>query len=557
MEKTLLIIADFNITTFAGYLRNDLTFPKINPVLRPYGQVMQELLDPNVKSWAKDVDYSIIWTRPKSVLPSFKKVGQFEPIDIETLLSEVDAFASHILRFSESVGHIFLPLWTLESTNNSADLIDLEANVGENHVLMQLNLHLINQLSSNGNINLLNTNNWLLEGGKESFSSKLYYLSKSPFGTIVYKSAVKSIKSSIIGLMGQAKKLIVLDLDDTLWGGIVGDLGWENVRLGGHDGIGESFVDFQHSLRALKNKGILLAIVSKNEEDVALEAIDKHPEMVLCKEDFVAWRINWQDKAKNIFDLVEEINLGMQSVVFIDDNPVERDRVRQSLPEVFVPDWPKDKMKYKEALLNLSCFNTPQLSKEDVQRTRMYIEEKKRQSQLTSFSDLDTWLLSLEMKVRIEPLNESNAQRTLQLLNKTNQMNLSTRRLTSEELNSWNLSKNNNLWVLYVSDKFGDYGLTGIVSGSINGDSMILVDFILSCRVFGRKIEQVMLAQLFQYAQNKGLKTICAEYLPTKKNKPTFQFFSQSGFKIEQEHSFSMQIHKKYSFPEGITIDKN
>src|SRR5262249_53417094 len=158
-----------------------------------------------------------------------------------------------------------------------------------------------------------------------------WYLGKIPFSNDVFKDAVSDVKTAIRGLSGQSKKLVILDLDDTLWGGIVGDIGWQDLVLGGHHPIGESLVDFQKELKALKNRGILLAVVSKNEESIALEAIRNHPEMVIKERDLVGWRINWNDKAANIADLVRELNIGLDSVVFVDDNPVERARVREAL----------------------------------------------------------------------------------------------------------------------------------------------------------------------------------------------------------------------------------
>lgn len=557
MVKSLLIIADFNVQTLAGYLLNDIELPQIKPVLRPFGQVMQELLNPCIEEVLETIDYSLIWTRPQAVISSYKKVQQFEELDLEVLFKEVDEFAAILKSFGSKAGPVFIPLWSEENFNNSTALIDLKANTGPTYILQALNLRFMDNLAGESNIHFLDTNKWILSVGKEAFNPKLYYLSKSPFGNHVYKSVVTTLKSSINGLLGNTRKLIILDLDDTLWGGIVGDLGWENIRLGGHDGIGEAFVDFQQELKALKNKGILLAIVSKNEESVALEAINQHPEMVLTQEDFVGWRVNWNDKARNIAELVKELNLGLQSVVFIDDNPVERDRVKQSLPEVFVPEWPKDKMRYTEKLFELSCFNTPSINKEDANRTRMYIDEKKRQTLLETHDNLDAWLKSLEMVVKIEPLNSANLQRTVQLFNKTNQMNLSTRRFTVDEMQAWAAKDDTQLWVFYVSDKFGDSGLTGIVSTQLSENQVQIVDFILSCRVFGRKVEEIMLAQVYKYAKETGSSTINARYLPTKKNKPTLSFFTRSGFNENKDQLFSWDLKHPYSYPEGISIISN
>jgi FkbH-like protein len=263
--------------------------------------------------------------------------------------------------------------------------------------------------------------------GLPASAHRAWYLGKMAAPRGILEEAAADIKAAMLGLTGGARKLLVLDLDDTLWGGIVGDIGWEGLRLGGHDAEGEAFVDFQKAIKSLKRRGIVLGIVSKNEESIALEAIASHPEMVLRQDDFVAWKINWQDKARNIAELAQALNLGLQSVVFIDDNPVERARVREALPEVLVPEWPEDKLLYPSTLLRLGCFDTPALSKEDLERTRMYAEEQQRERLQQQVGSIEEWLMTLGLQVQAEPLKPVNLARSTQLLNKTNQLNLSRR----------------------------------------------------------------------------------------------------------------------------------
>src|SRR5207249_4608997 len=188
----------------------------------------------------------------------------------------------------------------------------------------------------------------------------------------VLQEAARDIKGAVQAIRGESRKLLVLDLDDTLWGGSVGEIGWQNIKLGGHDAVGEAYVDFQRVLKSLLNRGNLLAIVSKNQESVALAALENHPEMVLRPGDFAGWRINWRDKAENIVELVSELNVGLQSVVFIDDNPAERALVAEALPEVLVPQWPESPLLYSAALHDLRCFDRPCLTDEDLTRSQMY-----------------------------------------------------------------------------------------------------------------------------------------------------------------------------------------
>jgi FkbH-like protein len=280
--------------------------------------------------------------------------------------------------------------------------------------------------------------------------------------------------------------------------------------------------------------------------------------MFLKLEDFAGWRVNWKNKAQNIIDLVSELNLGLQSVVFIDDDPVERAWVREALPEVYVPEWPKDKMMYKSALLNLRCFDTPSISKEDVQRTKMYMSERQRINLGKKIGSLEEWLKALDIKIKVEGLNKTNLQRTAQLLNKTNQMNLTTRRMTESELVEWVRQKERRLWTFRVSDKFGDSGLTGIISLEVDNQKGKIVDFVLSCRVMGRKVEETMLYTVIKYARSIGLDIIYAKYIPTPKNKPCLKFWENSGFSISEEgNCFTWKVKDDFPAPGIIKIENS
>ncbi len=300
-----------------------------------------------------------------------------------------------------------------------------------------------------------------------------------------------------------------------------------------------------------------MGIVSKNDEATALRAIREHPEMVLRLEDFAGWRINWQDKAQNVADLAAELNLGLQSVVFIDDNPAERARVREALPEVLVPDWPTDVTRYRQALAALHCFDQPTLSAEDRQRTRMVQADRARHAARAQVGSLDDWLMTLDMIVRVEPLAPDNLARAAQLLNKTNQMNLRTRRLDEAALLDWSRRDGRRVWVLRVADKLGDLGLTGLVSIEREGPIAHLPDLLLSCRVMGRKLEHLMLALAVREAQGMGLHRVEARYLPTDKNGPCLAALSQCGLAYDSvTQVFSWPTDRPYPFPPHLRVQE-
>ena len=552
---TCVLVSDFNLQNFAGFAANDGEFPRIEPISASFGEPISVLIHPEQPCWQDAPDVALIWTQPQSVVPAFQALLRYEPVLLQTMLQQVDEYCRHLISAGERVKWVLVPSWVLPSTRRIFGLLDMQTEVGLTNTIMRMNLRLAENLESADNIYVLDTQRWMVQAGRQAFSHQLWYLGKIPFGNEVFKAAVGDIKAALRGMLGYGRKLILVDLDDTLWGGIVGDAGWDNLLLCGHDHIGEAYVDFQHALKSMKNRGVLLAIVSKNEEQVAIEAIEKHPEMVLKLNDFAGWRINWQDKVQNIIELLTELNLGPQSAVFIDDNPAERARVKENLAEVLVPDWPQDPLLYPSALFGLECFELPSLSREDLNRTNMYLSENRRRELKKNISSLEEWLAQLGIRVQFEELLPANLPRAAQLLNKTNQLNLSTRRMSQAELAAWAGQINHSLWTLRVSDKFGDAGLTGIVSLEIQDQKAQIVDFILSCRVMGRKIEEVMIAAAIHQARAEGIQRIYARYKPTSKNKPCLKFFESLYPRFQRQGDCFIHDDKEpFAFPEHIEV---
>ena len=320
------------------------------------------------------------------------------------------------------------------------------------------------------------------------------------------------------------KKMAIVDLDNTLWEGIVGDVGWENIKPN---------VEIQTMLKQMKEAGMLLAICSKNEEDAALDAIEKHPDMILRMEDFVSYRINRADKPSNIKAISFETGIALDFIVFIDDELREREAVKEILPDVLVPDWP----------CNMQFFvGSP--TEEDVKRTELYRDEFKRVRSAKKSDDYTAWLVGLEQIVTVEMVTADNEARVRQLLNKSNQMNLRTRRPSMSDPLF-------NTFALSVKDRFGDCGIVGIL-GFEGGH---VRDFVLSCRVMGRGIEQAMCAVIGHYATLTQVDRIYAEYLPTNKNWPCSEFFREEGFYLDKKGYVIPALCPV--MPEGIGIQYN
>ena len=279
--------------------------------------------------------------------------------------------------------------------------------------------------------------------------------------------------------------------------------------------------------------------------------------MVLAMKDFVTYRINWEDKAKNIVDIVDELNLGLQSVVFLDDSPFERARVKETLPEVLVPELPKDPADYNTFLSKLRCFDTINITEEDKVRANLYKTEFKRTKLKQQLKSLSDWIKTLNLTIVVENIKSENIPRAAQLLNKTNQMNLSTRRLSEQEFNDWIHIQSNNLWTIRATDKFGDYGIIGILSISIKDNTATLVDFILSCRVVGRYIEETMIEFLKEFCNENNVNKINGKYIKTEKNSLCYNFFNRLQLIDDKQDFFELSSKQKKFDLLNITVKKN
>lgn len=542
----LVLVSDFNLANLAGILRSREGFPW-DPRVAPMDQVVATLNKPS----SADAS-ALVWTRPERISPEFQRALHFAQADPERVLADVDTFADVLVNAARHHRMLFVPTWQIPSHRFGAG--ELRHGQGVHDLLMRMQLRLAERVAATPNIHLLHSARWLQQAGESAWSDRLWYLTKTPFSNAVFQAAVTDLQALADQLAGRSVKLIVLDLDDTLWGGIVGDDGWENLHLGGHDASGEGFVDFQRTLKGLKERGIMLAIASKNDEAVALEAIDRHPEMVLRREDFVAMRINWNDKASNIAEMVKGLNLGLQSVLFIDDNPVERSRVREFLPEVNVPEWPANKLLYDRTLRSLPVFNLDTLSTEDAQRTKLYQEEAERERTRGSHADVDGWLRSLGTEVIAAPLNDADFARVHQLFGKTNQFNLTTHRWTEQELRDRMADPLRPVWSFRVRDRFGDAGLTGILGLDLHDQQQATItDLVLSCRVMGRKVEETLLHVATEMARDAGKKLVRADFIPTAKNKPCLEFMQGSGF-AQDGDVFSWDNARIYVRPDTLTL---
>lgn len=399
------------------------------------------------------------------------------------------------------------------------------------------------------NIYLLDLADTIAEIGRKRFySNKMWYISNMPYSREGLNAVVMEIDRVLSAAFNTRKKIIALDLDNTLWGGVVGEDGIEGIELSRHK-EGQRYYDFQRQLFEMKNRGILLAINSKNNFDDAEAVIRGHSAMLLRDNDFVSRKINWENKAVNLRAMESELNLTEGSFIFIDDNPMEREIAKGECPEMLIPDFPVDTTQLLEFAENIwfdHCRPLCILS-EDLKKTQMYQNEAKRKQEMNESINLNDYLAKLEMVVDIHKMRSEELERVTQLINKTNQFNVTTKRYTRAEVEELVKNSNNVIYVVYYSDKYDDSGLISVIV-LMNSEYEVRIDtFIMSCRVMGRKLEDIIINELaFKYR-----KKIIGEFHQTDKNTPVKNLYDRLGFVIISDD----ENHKVYEL-DGANYQK-
>jgi len=362
------------------------------------------------------------------------------------------------------------------------------------------------------------------------YDNRFWYFSAAPYSLEALNVIAKNDFKYINALKGKNKKCLVLDCDNTLWGGIIGEDGIDGIKLSKH-GPGGGFYDFQQELVSLHHRGVVLTLCSKNNEEDVWEVFDMHPEMLLKREHIAAYEINWEDKAGNIKNISKSLKLGLDSFVFIDDSPFETNMVREFLPqvEVILVDS-KQSFDYRQVIGSTGYFDSLQYSDTDRQRTKMYQAESGRRKLQKRFDCIDEFLEKLEMEVTVKFAEEKSIQRIAQLTQRTNQFNLTTKRYSEADIKKFVDNDACDVLCLSLKDKHGDAGIVGAVILHFSGDTAEIDTFLLSCRVIGRGIEKAFLSCVVEAARLRKVEIVQGEYLPTSKNQQVSDFYSRCGF---------------------------
>ena len=405
---------------------------------------------------------------------------------------------------------------------------------GFREMIKQLNQNLLDKVQDEDSVYLLDMDRFVSKYGEENtFDFQQYFFGDIQISIKFIPHLANELMSFVIAYLGISKKCIVLDLDNTLWGGIAGEDGVDGIKLG-HGPPGNAFLEFQEHLLSLFHRGIILAVNSKNNPEDALKIFREHPNIVLKEDNFANLKINWNDKVENMNEIAKELNIGLDSIVYFDDDPINREFMKMALPQVKTVELPDDPSQFSKILQNLNEFSSFVVTKEDSDRGKMYSEQRKRDELKASVISYDEFLKNLGLVISIKKADDFTIPRISQLTLKTNQFNLTTKRYQEEDIRKFSRGEDFLVSCTQVEDKFGDNGITGVfIVKKDNSKEWIIDTFLLSCRIIGKEIEKTMMEQIFQQAKCNGVERIRAKFIPTQKNKPAEKFLGDCGFKKE------------------------
>lgn len=505
-----------------------------------YGQYNQDILDQSSKlyEFSPDITFMIIDTR--SVLSTLFYTPYTIPAnDRRTYIDKrVADFVNLVKTFKNRTGSKLVLTNCSIPTYSPYGICEVRTEYGLKEMVYDFNARLSDAFRSDPQVFLFDFNSFVSKYGEINVLDYRQFL----VGDIkVSLSYIPHLAEELMGYvkanLGVNRKCIVLDLDNTLWGGIIGEDGFDRIDLSLKP-PGMAFMEFQRVLLALYQRGVILAINSRNNEDEALKAIRDHPFMVLREEHFATMKINWSDKISNMKEIAQELNIGLDSIVYFDDDPINRELMLKAIPQIKTVDLPDDPSLYASTLMQINDFNTLVMTNEDRNRGEMYRQEHKRTELKRSSSNLEDFLKELKIRVTMKKANNFTIPRIAQLTLKTNQFNLTTRRYQEEDVETLAQDHTKLIGCAQTQDKFGDNGITGVYIVNKNQvDKEWFIDtFLLSCRVMGRGIEDAMMGYILSKAKEEGVTKVKAEFIPTKKNKPCEQLLPNFGFKKEGEH---------------------
>jgi FkbH-like protein len=522
-------LRNFTVEGIEPFLRYHCLLSGIKPniIFGNYDVVRQEILDKSSHLYTTSPEIIVVSIHLETYLPDAWRADW----DANEVMEDLAGLFSDVARDTKAVVAVntFIPpFYTDGSITSNAQLPD------RSYKIKQLNQLVRDFVHTNSSRFVLIDWERLVQmlGESESMDYRFWYMSKAPFKKAFLDIYAFELVKIARALKGKTKKCLVLDCDNTLWGGVVGEVGLHNIKLDRHSYPGNAFYDFQKSILRLHERGVLVALCSKNNEQDVWEVIDNNPDCLIKRKHLSAWRVNWQDKASNLRELANELNLGLDSFVFVDDSPMECELVKELVPEVTVLKVPEKLYDYPALLAPFGLFDTLTLSTEDRQRSRMYRDEVSRKEESSRHKTLEAFLESLDLSVTIHHVKMEEVPRVAQLTQKTNQFNLTTNRYSEAQIAGFVEDPTWEVITLSVSDKFGDSGLTGVLIARKDSDKCVIDSLLMSCRILGRKIEVAFVLRSLELLERVWQATTWqSSYAPTQKNQQVADFWQLMGFK--------------------------
>jgi FkbH-like protein len=528
MKSLWALLSNTTVAPLVPRLKKELLAMQVESevFLSQYGEAVQQLLQPDSQLYAAKPDMLVLYLDLEQLRPdlndalAFSTAGQRADIQAE-IVSEVLA----LVRCARTRCEATILVNNFPVSPRTALGIGLEPVL--KLAVRQMNLRLAEELADLPNCFLYDCDSLWAEVGWCDRDRRFEMLAQFPFGQKLQRLLVREWLRYFRALQGRARKCVVVDLDNTLWGGILGEDGPENIQMGDTP-HGRPYRCLQQSLQTLGRRGILLAVCSKNNTADVLAVFRDHPDLLLRENDFASLQINWQDKATNLRAIASELNIGLQHLVFIDDNPAERQWVREALPEVLVPELPADAALFAEVLTDCE-LDTLALTAEDLKRTQMYAEDRKRREFSVAAPTYEEFLHELQLVVQVEALSPPMLDRAAQLCQRTNQFNLTTHRHTAIDLQCFATSPGAVVLLMSVRDRFGDYGYTGLTIAQRHDARLEIDSFMVSCRVLGKQVEYALFAALVDWARRTHCTEVAGEYIATAKNAICAEFYPKCG----------------------------
>ena len=512
-------------------------YPEI--YLGDYDTIAQDVLNPQSALYQFQPDLVIVAQWLEVLAPAL--VNRFPSLSAEQVNIEVDRVLTTLNEFISALRqHTNIPILVNNfplSSHPTHGILDAQSENYQGHTIMILNQELLRCLQLMRDVYLVDYMNLMARvGSAQGIDERYWQMGRAPIGRAALVPFGQEYGKFIRALRGKTRKCLVLDCDNILWGGIIGEEGLKGIQLGA-DYPGSCYQALQREVLNLHDRGVILALCSKNNEAEVLEVLRTHPEMLLCEENFSTWQINWDDKATNLRRIAQDLNIGLDSLVFVDDSQFECDLVREQLPAVAVLQLSSDPSSFRAKLSAQGYFDSLTFSSEDKERNRMYRDQTKRKELTVSTGSLEEYYAKLEMVAEIGKADEISIQRIAQLTQKTNQFNLTTRRYTEGDIRTFTENPEFDVFYLRLQDRISDMGLIGVAIMKYNGVEAEIDTFLLSCRAIGRGVEEALMAQVLNSARERGCKKVIGRYLITHKNEQVADFYGQQGFALMAENA--------------------